>query len=162
MPPCTRGWSVFTRPPRISGAWVNSPTETTGTPASASAFCVPPVERISTSSAARRRANGTRPLLSDTETRARRTMATTSEKAALLALSARRFKAHGGDRAQRRLRLAVAQRVVRAAGGLVLGDGAQLEESARLDLPDPLAGEVHDRPDLLEREPHPRADPAGR
>jgi hypothetical protein len=41
-------------------------------PASASALAVPPVERISTPSSASLRANSTRPVLSDTESRARR------------------------------------------------------------------------------------------
>src|SRR5512138_533053 len=46
----------------------------TGIPASASALCVPPVERSSTPAAASRLANGTRPVLSETERSARRTM----------------------------------------------------------------------------------------
>src|SRR6266511_1513551 len=107
MPPWTRGWSVFTRPPRISGACVKSPTETTGTPASASAFCVPPGARSSTPGAAR----GSASALQDVSGAARR-------------------------RDPR----------------LVLRDRAQLEESPGLDLADPLAGEVHDRPHLLERD----------
>src|SRR5512138_354516 len=44
------------------------------------------------------------------------------------------------------------RRVRRPYARLVLGDGAQLEEPARLDLADALAGEVHDRAHLLERD----------
>ena len=47
-PPCTRGCSVLTRPSIISGKPVRSSIGRTGTPASASALAVPPVETIST------------------------------------------------------------------------------------------------------------------
>src|SRR5512133_693336 len=147
MPPWTRGWRVFTRPPRISGAWVKSPTPTTFTPASASAFCVPPVERSSTPRAARRFANGTRPVLSETETRARRTMAGNLRKGCPSSPLRAVFQA--GRRARPPAGLPVAGRV---EARLVLGDGAEPQEPARLHLADPLAGEVHDRPHLLERD----------
>ena len=55
MPPWTRGCSVLTRPSRISGAPVKSLTSRTGTPASASACAVPPVDRISRPAAESRR-----------------------------------------------------------------------------------------------------------
>ena len=44
MPPCTVGCSVLTRPSIISGKPVTSETLTTGSPASARALAVPPVE----------------------------------------------------------------------------------------------------------------------
>ncbi len=47
-PPWTRGCSVLTRPSIISGKPVRSSIGRTGTPASASALAVPPVETIST------------------------------------------------------------------------------------------------------------------
>src|SRR5262249_2691830 len=74
-PPWIFGWSVFTRPSSISGKPVWSLTWRTGTPASARSFAVPPVERISTPSAGRPRANSTTPRLSLTLTSARRTSA---------------------------------------------------------------------------------------
>src|SRR5688500_1118012 len=68
-----RGLSVLTRPSRISGKRVYSSTALVSIPSAASSRRVPPVETISTSSAARPRANSSRPRLSDTLSRARRT-----------------------------------------------------------------------------------------
>ena len=48
MPPWIAGCSVLTRPSIISGNPVTSETLTTGSPASASALAVPPVEMSST------------------------------------------------------------------------------------------------------------------
>src|SRR5882672_2054718 len=70
----SRGWSVLTRPPRISSWPVNSETSVTSSPASRSAAAVPPVERISTPRPARPRAKSATPVLSETETSARRTL----------------------------------------------------------------------------------------
>src|SRR5512146_1902224 len=148
MPPWTRGWSVFTRPPRISGAAVYSPTGMTRSPASASAFWVPPVERSSTPFAARRRAKGTSPVLSETESSARRTAKGHLRwgGASLLASVAGEFKRAGGPPA-------LAVRAVPQAGpGLVLGHGPELQQTPGLDLADALPGEVHDGPHLLERD----------
>src|SRR4051794_37089214 len=69
--PKTRGVSVFTRPPRISGAPDHCAIEVTSTPLSARCFAVPPVERISTSFARSARARSTMPVLSETERIAR-------------------------------------------------------------------------------------------
>src|SRR5438034_4997648 len=66
MPPWIFGCSVLTRPSIISGKPVTSATVVTGKPASASAFAVPPVEIKATPAAARARANGTSPALSET------------------------------------------------------------------------------------------------
>ena len=44
MPPCTFGWSVTTRWPRIAGNPVRSATSVTGTPVAAIAAAVPPLE----------------------------------------------------------------------------------------------------------------------
>src|SRR6478735_5438026 len=71
---CSRGCRVLTRPPRISSWPVNSETSVTSSPASRSAVAVPPVERISTPSPARPRAKSATPVLSETETSARRTL----------------------------------------------------------------------------------------
>src|SRR5882757_11075892 len=73
MPPCTFGCSVFTRPSSISGNPVRSLISRTVRPASRNAFDVPPVETNSTPSAESLCANSTRPLLSVTESKARRT-----------------------------------------------------------------------------------------
>src|SRR3954451_14558500 len=70
---CSRGCSVFTRPPRISSWPVNSETSVTSRPASRSAVAVPPVERTSTPSAASPFAKSATPVLSETEISARRT-----------------------------------------------------------------------------------------
>src|SRR5579884_3766437 len=72
-PPCTFGCSVLTRPPSISGQPVNSDTSFTATPPSRSSFAVPPVERISMRSAAKRMANSSTPVLSNTLISARST-----------------------------------------------------------------------------------------
>src|SRR5512139_2809797 len=71
MPPCTLGCSVLTRPSSISGKPVYSLTSITARPASRSALAVPPVESSSTPALASVRAKSTRPVLSDTESRAR-------------------------------------------------------------------------------------------
>src|SRR6478609_1696145 len=71
---CSRGCRVLTRPPRISSWPVNSATSVTSSPASRSAAAVPPVERISTPRAARPLAKSPTPVLSETETSARRTL----------------------------------------------------------------------------------------
>src|SRR4249919_4183177 len=72
-PPCTSGCSVLTRPSIISGNCVSSLTSRTARPASRSAFAVPPVETSSTPCAASARARSVRPVLSETDNRARRT-----------------------------------------------------------------------------------------
>src|SRR5437870_2961039 len=71
MAPNTRGVSVFTRPPRISGAPDHCAIGVTVMPASLRCFAVPPVERISTPFALSARARSTMPLLSETERMAR-------------------------------------------------------------------------------------------
>src|SRR5215212_1072016 len=71
MAPNTFGVSVFTRPPRISGAPDHCAIGVTGTPASARCFAVPPVERISTPCRVRARASSMMPVLSETERMAR-------------------------------------------------------------------------------------------
>ena len=68
-----RGWSVFTRPPRISSWPVKTETSVTSRPASRIALAVPPVESSSTPSSVRPRAKSTTPVLSETEMSARRT-----------------------------------------------------------------------------------------
>ncbi len=73
MPPWIFGWSVLTRPSRISGKPVTAETAITGTPASSSAVAVPPVDTISTPSRPSPAANSASPCLSETDTRARRT-----------------------------------------------------------------------------------------
>src|SRR5688572_24466024 len=70
-PPWTPGCSVFTRPSSISGNPVTSATSCTLSPASRSAFAVPPVEMRSQSRSTRRVAKSTIPVLSDTEMSAR-------------------------------------------------------------------------------------------
>src|SRR5436305_10974456 len=69
--PNTRGVSVFTRPPRISGAPDHCAIDVTSMPLSPRCFAVPPVERISTSFARSARASSTMPVLSETERMAR-------------------------------------------------------------------------------------------
>ena len=64
------GCSVFTRPPMISGKPVTPDTSVTLNPASRRACAVPPVEIKATPSAARPRASSTRPVLSDTLSKA--------------------------------------------------------------------------------------------
>src|ERR1043165_2128205 len=71
MAPKTRGVSVFTRPPRISGAPDHVAIGVAATPLSARCLAVPPVERISTPRALRARARSTMPVLSETERMAR-------------------------------------------------------------------------------------------
>src|SRR5512137_449231 len=147
MPPWTRGWRVFTRPPRISGAEVNSPTGTTRSPASERAFWVPPVESRSTPLAARRRAKGTSPVLSDTERRARRTAKGHLRNGGVPSSPGRR-----GLQAGRGAPALLVEVVAEAGAGLVLGHGPELEQPPGLDLADAFSGEVHDGPHLLERD----------
>ncbi len=64
MPPWMAGWSVFTRPPSISGLPVTSSTGVHRMPASVSAAAVPPLETSSQPSRDSPRANSTRPVLS--------------------------------------------------------------------------------------------------
>src|SRR5258706_1348250 len=71
-PPCTLGCSVFTRPSIISGNLVISEMSETARPASRSALAVPPVEISTTPCRARPLAKSTRPVLSETESNARR------------------------------------------------------------------------------------------
>src|SRR5690606_5651088 len=71
-PPWTTGCRVLTRPSIISGKPVTSETSRTASPASRRARAVPPVESSSTPRAARALASSTRPVLSDTDSRARR------------------------------------------------------------------------------------------
>src|SRR5205085_478160 len=71
MLPKTLGVSVFTRPPRISGAPDHFAIGVTSTPASVRCFAVPPVERISTPRARSALASSTMPVLSETERMAR-------------------------------------------------------------------------------------------
>src|SRR5829696_4317715 len=70
-PAYSRGCSVFTRPPMISGKPVKSSIGRTSRPASFSAVAVPPVETSSTPSAASPRAKSTIPVLSETDSTAR-------------------------------------------------------------------------------------------
>ena len=72
-PPCTAGCSVLTRPSMISGKPVSSETSRTAMPASAIAFAVPPVETSSMPKPASARAKSIRPVLSETDSSARRT-----------------------------------------------------------------------------------------
>src|SRR5215213_2977060 len=71
IPPWILGWRVFTRPPSISGASVTSATSRTGSPASAMADAVPPLDTSSQPRSTRPLARSTTPVLSYTETRAR-------------------------------------------------------------------------------------------
>src|SRR3954451_23418270 len=70
-PPWTAGCKVLTRPSIISGNFVRSEISCTGSPASASALCVPPVETRAIPRSLKPRAKSTRPVLSDTERSAR-------------------------------------------------------------------------------------------
>src|SRR5258706_5812292 len=74
MPPKSRGWSVLTRPPKTSGNPVSSETERTGTPAARRCAAVPPVERVVKPCRTSARARSTRPLRSETDRRARRSL----------------------------------------------------------------------------------------
>ena len=77
MPPCMDGWSVFTRPSRLSGKPVTSLTSFTAMPADAICFAVEPVETSWIPAAVRAVASSINPVLSDTEINAL-FMATTS------------------------------------------------------------------------------------
>src|SRR4051812_14032527 len=68
-----RGFSVLTRPSRISGKPVYSSIARMSMPWSRSSRAVPPVETISTPRSASPRAKSTRPRLSETVSSARRT-----------------------------------------------------------------------------------------
>src|SRR5687767_12433640 len=70
------GCRVFTRPPSISAKPVYADTSVTARPSFCRSRAVPPVERISTPSAASARANSTTPDLSETLTSARFTFVT--------------------------------------------------------------------------------------
>src|SRR5690606_20630054 len=72
-PPCTTGCRVLTRPSIISGKPVASLTSLTGSPASRIARAVPPVDSSSMPRADSARARSTRPVLSETDSSARRT-----------------------------------------------------------------------------------------
>src|SRR5215213_2840060 len=80
--PKTFGVSVFTLPPRISGAPDHCEIGVTAMPASVRCFAVPPVERISTPLALRTRARSVIPVLSETERMARSMLPMQSEIAA--------------------------------------------------------------------------------
>ena len=67
----SRGCMVFTRPSSISGKPVTSSTSVTGTPASLSSLAVPPVEMSCTPRSVSPFANVSRPLLLNTEMKAR-------------------------------------------------------------------------------------------
>src|SRR5262245_11532383 len=71
MLPNTFGVSVFTRPPRISGAPDHLAIGVTAMPASVRCLAVPPVERISTPRCCSALASSMMPLLSETERMAR-------------------------------------------------------------------------------------------
>src|SRR5213594_1623292 len=71
MAPKTRGVSVFTRPPRISGAPDQVATGVTSIPALARCFAVPPVDKISTFFERSAFARSMMPVLSETERIAR-------------------------------------------------------------------------------------------
>src|SRR5690606_33373209 len=71
-PPCTTGCRVLTRPSIISGNPVTSLTSRTCRPASRIALAVPPVDNSSTPRLASARASSTSPVLSETESSARR------------------------------------------------------------------------------------------
>src|ERR1044071_2223943 len=66
-----RGCRALTRPSIISGKPGTSDIPMTGSPASASALAVPPVDTSSHFLSDRTRANGTRPVLSETLSNAR-------------------------------------------------------------------------------------------
>src|SRR5437764_238783 len=71
MLPKTFGVSVFTRPPRISGAPDHLAIGVTSIPESVRCLAVPPVERISTPRARSALASSMMPVLSETERMAR-------------------------------------------------------------------------------------------
>ena len=75
MPPWTFGCSVTTRWPRIAGNPVSSATSVTGTPGSATAFAVPPLDRTRQPAACRPSASSTIPDLSYTDSNAEGTAA---------------------------------------------------------------------------------------
>src|SRR5690242_13885197 len=159
-PPWMRGWSVFTRPPRISGLPVCSETLRAGRPASLRAWRVPPVLRSWNPRSTRPRAKGTSPRLSETLRRAitgpvRGELETPGRNTARFQVSTNDGGPRvGGSTAPRRdscrRRWWAIQRHFSLPVCLVLGGLAQLGQPARLDLPDALPGEVHDLPHLLE------------
>ena len=80
------GCRVLTRPSIISGNFVTSSIGVTGTPPSAMARAVPPVEMISApNSSCSARANSTTPVLSVTDMRTRFTLGFSMMDANLLA-----------------------------------------------------------------------------
>ncbi len=66
------GWRVLTRPSSISGEPVTAATSVTGRPASRSARAVPPVDTSSKPWPTRPRPSSTSPVLSETDSSARR------------------------------------------------------------------------------------------
>ncbi len=70
MPPCTFGCKVTTRWPRIAGNPVSSAMSVTGTPRSATAFAVPPLDRSRHPAACSPSASSTIPDLSYTDSNA--------------------------------------------------------------------------------------------
>src|SRR3954447_11629034 len=79
-----RGFSVLTRPSRISGKPVYSSIARMSIPWSRSSRAVPPVETISTPRSARPRAKSTSPRLSETVSSARRTCTSPGRETAAL------------------------------------------------------------------------------
>ena len=73
MPACTLGCSVLTRPSSVSAKPVTAETSVTACPASAIVAAVEPVDTISTPAPASAAASSSRPVLSLTLMRARRT-----------------------------------------------------------------------------------------
>src|SRR5438876_4109122 len=70
MPPCTAGWSVFTRPSSISGNPVRSETLMTARPAPVRVRAVPPVDTRSKPRRVRPCAKSSTPVLSETLSKA--------------------------------------------------------------------------------------------
>src|SRR5690349_23006250 len=159
MPPWILGCRVFTRPPRISGLWVYSETLRAGTFAASSAARVPPVESSSKPSRTRPCAKGTNPRLSETLRRASKVASRGRRvKGPRVATALRACQRRPTGRAHGPPRLVIVVVSIRSftrrrRGRLGFCGLAQLHQPARLHLPDALAGEVHDRPHLLERDP---------
>src|SRR5438105_7658567 len=127
-PPWIFGCSVLTRPPRSSGAPVKSCTCFTVTPSLASSAALPPVERISMPRAVSPRASSTIPVLSETLIKARATVMRGSISHLLVL-----FVGEGAR--------------------LVVGDHPQLCQAAHLQLPDALAGQIHDHAHFFQGDP---------
>src|SRR5215470_9468418 len=143
-PPWMRGWSVFTRPPRISGLPVCSDTLRAGRPASLRAWRVPPVLSSWNPRSTRPRAKGTSPRLSETLRRAitgpgGSVWKPRDETPHLLSCQRTTAAREPGGRPR--------------PGKSVLGGFPELRQAAGLHLSDALAGQVHDLPHLLEGDP---------